>query len=160
MPVVEPLVQLASASVPNTVVPSRKPCAANQYRHPETNRCRLLKTNTTSTTPIPCPAHQYRSVATNRCRNNVATTTKPPAPCKEGQERNSATNRCRVIKAMPAATDHAVLGTETENQPDQWYIIYAVAIAALLVASYAAWEWRQELAQFARQAWRFVHRSK
>lgn len=133
----------------------QKPCASNQYRHPETNRCRLIQTSTVSRAA--CRPDQYRSPQTNRCRTIAATT--QPIPCKEGQERNPETNRCRNSKVIPA-TDYAVLGAETDSQPDQWYIVAAIGIGLLLALIYAVWEWRTELRRLVGRLTRFVHRSK
>lgn len=120
------------------------PCAANQYRSPETNRCRLIAT-ASSTTQTPCKDGQYRSEETNRCRN-IATATDGPAPCKEGQERNPETNRCRNIVAMSNA-DYKVLGAQTSSGGGSWYMWAAIGGLLLLAIAYAVWEWRQELAK-------------
>lgn len=133
-----------------------KPCAANQYRHPETRRCRLLKTAATSMR-TPCKANQYRSPETNRCRN--VATTKTPAPCKTGQERNPDTGRCRNIKQMTTA-DYSVLAAKTESQPNQWYIVGAIVALLGLLIAYGIWEWRTELKQLFQKALRFVQGQK
>lgn len=114
------------------------PCEANQYRHPETNRCRLI---VVATTPAPCEDGQYRSEETGRCRK-VAVATEP-VPCKEGQERNPETNRCRNIVAITKA-DYAVLGTQTSSN-GSWYIWAAIGGLILVALGYAVWEWRYEL---------------
>lgn len=145
-------------------------CADNQYRSPETNRCRLIQV--TSSTPTPCKDGQYRSEETNRCRNivtaptvtpcsddqernpetgrcrKVAVETAPPA-CKEGQERNPETNRCRTVKAISKA-DYAVLGVQTTNNSNlyMWLTIGAIILLAL---AYTAWEWRYELRRVVRK---------
>ena len=117
-----------------------KPCAANQYRNEETNRCRLIAV--AQTTPAPCKDNQYRSEETNRCRN-IATET-GPAPCAEGQERNPETNRCRNIKAI-AMADYGVLGAQTKTNAGPWYLWAAVGGIILLILGYAVWEWRYEI---------------
>lgn len=80
--------------------PERKPCAANQYRSEETNRCRLIVTTASTTTP--CKEGQYRSEETNRCRS-IASAAKSLTPCKEGQYRSEETNRCRSIASAAAS---------------------------------------------------------
>jgi hypothetical protein len=144
-----------------------KPCATNQYRHPETNRCRLIAVAVTLT---PCRQDQYRSKETNRCRKIVSSinTLKPCdkdqernpetgrcrkiavateyVPCKNGQERSPETNRCRTIVAMTQA-DYAVLGTQTSSN-GSWYIWAAIAGLILAALGYAVWEWRYELRKF------------
>lgn len=127
------------------VVSSLKPCAPNQYRNPETNRCRLISASTPSL--VPCKEGQERNPETNRCRN-IATATKTPTPCKEGQERNPETNRCRNIVSMTNAP-HGVLGVqEVAQEQRSWYlwVVVAMVVAAALV--YAAWEWRVEVRRF------------
>jgi len=159
--------------VTNTVLDvdeAPQPCAPNQYRSPETNRCRLISSGTAAATP--CKDGQYRSEETNRCRNIVNDTkiitpcdedeernpetnrcrklvaASIPASCKEGQERNPDTNRCRTITKMPNA-DYGVLGTQTKNE-GSWYAWIAVGGILVLAAVYAVWEWHSEISKFAR----------
>lgn len=76
-----------------------KPCEANQYRNPLTNRCKLIPEYESQL--LPCADGQYRSEETNRCRN-IANDVVNLVPCAEGQERNPATNRCRMIASEVA----------------------------------------------------------
>jgi len=150
------------------IVSAPTPCAANQYRNPETGRCRLLSTS--GSTPTPCKDGQYRSEETNRCRTIAAdaktvtacdedqernpetgrcrkiTSTATPAACKEGQARNPDTNRCRTVTKMPSA-DYAVLGAKTEDS-GAWYAWIAVGGILLLAIGYAIWEWHSEIGKF------------
>lgn len=142
--VIEPTPGFANNQTATTAsnAPEQKtiqPCAANQYRSAETNRCRLIATTTTVRTP--CKDNQYRSEETNRCRNVVAAET--PAPCKEGQERSSETNRCRTVPKMTKA-QHGVLGVQTKNDGNG-YVWLAVGACLLLALGYGVWEWRFEL---------------
>ena len=146
-------------------------CAANQYRSPETNRCRLISSSIETVTA--CKDGQYRSEETNRCRN-IASDTKTitpcdedeerntetnrcrkivvatqPAPCKEGQERSPETNRCRTIAKMSNA-DYGVLGAETKSN-GTWYVFAAVGGIVLVALGYAVWEWRSEIRKFFRK---------
>lgn len=126
---------------------AQKPCAANQYRNPETGRCKLLSVQ--SSTPSPCKPGQERNPETNRCRTVAAA--KEPTPCKEGQERNPETNRCRGIIQM-SKVDYAVKGVQKEAATQlSWYYIAAIVGVVLLVVGYAAWEWRQELSVLVRR---------
>jgi hypothetical protein len=77
------------------------PCAVNQYRSPETNRCRLIVASVSTLTP--CKDGQYRSEETNRCRS-IASDVTALTPCDEGQERNPETNRCRSVSALLASS--------------------------------------------------------
>lgn len=142
-----------SAKEPEKAEP--KPCAANQYRSLETNRCRLIATN--SRTPTPCKDNQYRSEATGRCRNIAASSS--PAPCKEGQERNPETNRCRNIVKMSNA-DYSVLGAQTESGGGTWYMWAAIGGILLLALAYTVWEWRYELSKLFDQLRRLVRLRK
>lgn len=121
---------------------TQKPCAANQYRSPETNRCRLITTASTST-PKPCEAGQERNPDTNRCRT-IAADSSTKAPCKEGQERNPETNRCKNIVKMTNA-NYAVKGASTEQAPVNWYLWLGIAGVVALILGYAIWEWREEI---------------
>lgn len=116
-----------------------KPCRSDQYRSPETNRCRKIAA---ATTKKPCNADQYRSPETGRCRKIATTAT--PTPCKEGWERNQETNRCRKIKAMTTA-DYGVLSAKSTDDEQGWYWVWAIAAAVLLAIGYAVWEWRDVL---------------
>jgi len=118
------------------------PCKDNQYRSEETGRCRNIATDTKTITP--CEANEERSIETNRCRKIVIAAT--AAPCKEGQERNPDTNRCRTITKMPSA-NYGVLGAETKNSGN-WYVFAAVGGIVLLALGYAIWEWHDEVGKF------------
>lgn len=118
-----------------------KPCASNQFRNPETGRCKLISTATSA--PAPCKVNQERNPETNRCRNIVAPTA--PTPCKEGQERNPETNRCRKIIEMSNA-GFGVKGVQAKaDAAISWYYWVAIGAVILLILGYAVWEWRQEL---------------
>ena len=130
-----------AADVANTL----KPCAANQYRSLETNRCRLIQVASASTS-TPCKEGQVRNAETNRCRNIVSEGAEPAA-CKVGQERNLDTGRCRNIVKMTDAS-HAVKGASVQsaNTGVSLYAWFAIGGVVLLVVGYAVWEWRHELA--------------
>lgn len=71
-------------------------CAAGKYRHPITNRCRNIETDTNML--VACDADEYRNPETNRCRK-TAVLAAALVPCRAGYERNPETNRCRSIVA-------------------------------------------------------------
>ncbi len=126
-----------------------KPCAVNQFRNPETGRCKLIAV---AAAPTPCKEGQERNPETNRCRA-IATAT-GPAPCKEGQERNPETNRCRNITKMSNA-NYGVKGVDTKADAQiSWYYWVGIGGVVLLVAGYAVWEWRQEI----HALWQRVYR--
>lgn len=132
-----------------------KPCAANQYRSLETNRCRLVQQ--ASSQPTPCKAGQERNPETNRCRAISSAAT--PAPCKPNQERNPETNRCRNIVAMSDA-GHAVKGASVQAAQTgvSVYTWLAIGGVVFLVLSYAAWEWRVEGAALVKKVREKFHR--
>ena len=157
---------VAGVAVEELTLPT--PCAVNQYRNPDTGRCRLIASAGPALTP--CKDGQYRSEETNRCRN-IAADANVLAPCdageernaetgrcrkivvavvaaacKEGQERNPDTNRCRTVTKMPAA-GYAVLGAKTENT-GSWYALAAIGGIVLLAVGYAIWEWHDEIGKF------------
>jgi hypothetical protein len=124
-----------------TTASTPKPCAANQYRSLETNRCRLIS-SASSAAPAPCKVGQERNPETNRCRNINSSTT--ATTCKEGQEKNPDTNRCRTIKKLSTAS-FGVKGATTKQGGMGWYIWAAIGGVMILIIGYGVWEWREEL---------------
>jgi hypothetical protein len=149
-----------------------KPCNPDQYRNPETNRCKKYET----TSLKPCKEGQYRSTETNRCRNVTSASTL--TPCKEGQYRNPETNRCRKIAStsslkpcdedqyrnpetnrcrkkesisVPEA-DYAVKGVD--DGPEAFTGWWALGGVGVLAAGYAGWEWRREITRFGQRFFR------
>lgn len=118
-----------------------KPCAQNQYRNPETNRCRTIQLASKELTP--CQPGQERNPDTNRCRK-IQSSQSIVSECPEGKVRNPETNRCRNEIKMSDA-DYGVKGQTTEVSNSNWYIWAAIGVAVLAGLSYAAWEWRKEL---------------
>ena len=146
---------------------SLAPCAPNQYRSLDTNRCRLIETATTALTPCnpnqernpvtnrcaavttasaaltPCKPGQERSADTNRCRAIATVADSTLVPCSTGQERNPETNRCRKIQTTTTAADFAV---EPVKQGVKSFVgWWAIGGLAILAAGYATWEWRDEI---------------
>lgn len=157
------------------------PCASNQYRNPDTNRCRLLVTMASTITP--CKDGQYRSEITNRCRS-IAGDGAIQTACDANQERNPETNRCRLITA--AAITAAPCKPNQERNPDTnrcrnitgsvptaafavepiadaagnvigWWAIGGVGFVAL---AYAVWEWREDLLKVIYRFGAFFHSHK
>ncbi len=144
------------------------PCAANQYRSPETNRCRLIATSTSILAS--CKDGQYRSEETNRCRS-IASDSITLTSCDEGQERNPATNRCRSISAVLAASSLVPCKEGQERNPEtnrcrnvasamplaeykpeqtnlsvnNYIIWWSLAVVLLVAIIYGIWEWRHEI---------------
>ena len=132
-------------------VVDQKPCAPNQFRSTETNRCRLIVTS--SVTVTPCKDNQYRSEETNRCRTIASSD--EPATCKEGQERNPDTNRCRTIKSVSKA-DYGVLGVQSSTSGNNVSLWLTVILIILLALVYTLWEWRYEIRKLFRRFKHFV----
>ncbi len=107
-----------------------KPCAANQYRNPLTNRCKLIPEYESQL--LPCRDGQYRSEETNRCRNIVSDVA-DLVPCAEGQERNPATNRCRMIASEVASLVPCAEGQERNPLTNRCRSITSVLGASDLV---------------------------
>lgn len=143
---------------------SLTPCRSDQYRSPDTNRCRLIETDTTSPCDVgqyrnpdtgrcrnvssgssnlqPCDPDEYRSPETNRCRA-IATQASSLTPCASGWERNPDTNRCRrVVSSLGTVADFPVM--PYESSPSSTYGWFAFAGVALLAVAYGLWEWRHE----------------
>ena len=161
-----------------------QPCADNQYRSPDTNRCRLIET--VSSTLVPCQDGQYRSEETNRCRS-IASDIVTLIPCAEGQERNPDTNRCRsVTAAVLGASDLVACKEGQERNPDTnrcrnivssipaaafapeqtneplnnyigWWVLAGVGLVAII---YGVWEWRQEIMKLTSKIGYFLHLKK
>jgi len=113
------LFRSTKAQLQSSATSAAKPCAVNQYRSPETNRCRLISS----------------AISTS------------PTPCKVGQERNPETNRCRTIKQLSTAT-YGVKGATAQQQGGMgWYMWAAIGGIVLLIVGYGVWEWREELKQ-------------
>lgn len=159
--------------IETTIVASNlKPCAPNQYRSLDTNRCRMVIT--TDSTMAPCKDGQYRSEITNRCRS-IASDANTPSPCASNQERNPDTNRCHLIASSNispvdcksgqernpttnrcrnvASTSIPTAGFSVEPIADSptisigWWIAGGIIIVAI---GYGIWEWREEVVSFVR----------
>lgn len=173
------------ATVEKEVAVQVQECTPNQYRNPDTGRCRLLPVASSSLEP--CKDGQYRSEETNRCRSIVADVV-ALTPCEEGQERNPETNRCRkiiiaavlddsglvsckegqernpetnrcrnIISNMPIA-DYAPIQTDepVNNYVGMWSLVGVGSVALV----YGIWEWRQEIVKFTRKLFAFRHLPK
>jgi len=172
-------------AVPVVVVSELKPCAANQYRNPETNRCKLIPVS--DSVLAPCKDGQYRSEETNRCRSiveDIATL----IPCGEGEERNPETNRCRlIVTAVLGASDLKPCDVGQERNPETnrcrnivnatipqadyapeqtgkdpnnnvlWWSLAGVGFVAIV---YGVWEWRQEIGRLFQKIGLLFHKNK
>lgn len=121
-----------------------KPCADNQYRNPDTNRCNTISTAVAILTP--CNAGEERNPETNRCRA-IAAAAIQPAPCPAGSERNIDTNRCRKITTATTANTVKDLAAPSVDN-NGWFI--AVLVTGL-AAAYGVYEWRQDIKLLARK---------
>lgn len=126
-------------------VSSLEPCASDQYRNPDTNRCRKKPTETTL---APCDNGEYRSPDTNRCRSVLGASTTSLSPCAENQVRNPETNRCKTVAKM-VDVPYPVQTTQVDasNGYLGWWVAGGVGVLAL---GYGAWEWRDEVMRLLR----------
>ncbi len=163
-----------------TAATDLKLCAPNQYRHPETNRCRLFVT--TGSTLIPCKDGQYRSEITNRCRNIAGDVL---GACAANQYRNPETNRCRLIASadgdLKSCSDNQERSPDTNRCrnkvtstiPEAAFAVEPIADSAgavwgwwalggvgLVAVGYAGWEWREEVLRLVRRFGTFFHSRK
>ena len=174
---------VVKAAEPTPVVVNElKPCAANQYRSPETNRCRLIPVSDSVLTP--CKDGQYRSEETNRCRSIISDVA-PLVACSEGKERNPETNRCRsivaavlgtgdikpcdigqernpdtnrcrnIISSMPQTNFAPEQTSENSNNNVLWWSLAGVGFVAIV---YGVWEWRQEISRLVQKIGLLSHR--
>lgn len=145
-----------------------KACAANQYRNPDTGRCRLT---VTASAPAPCKDTQYRSEETGRCRTIASEAVQKACAdnqfrnpetgrckkiasedevkdCGEGRERNPVTGRCRnsVSTAKAPLAGSGVKLVEAPAGAVAGWLVGGGVVLALL--GYAALEWRREVGQF------------
>lgn len=124
-------------------------CAADEYRNPETNRCRKVTAASTSLTP--CGEGQERNPATNRCRS-IASAVAELLPCDEGYERNPATNRCRKISSAISSSTTPVSAIEqAEGKGWTSWTWALVAVGVSGAVGYGIYEWRSEFAGAARK---------
>ncbi len=149
------------------------PCRADQYRSPETNRCRAIETasapaacdvgeyrnpdtgrckkvaSASSTALQPCDEGQYRNPETNRCKS-IASQASSLTPCQPGWERNPETNRCRKSQGGTSSlADFAVQPYEEARSSGLGWLAFAIVGAGLV--GYGVWEWRSELAALRRR---------
>ena len=125
-----------------------KPCAPDEYRHPETNRCRKLVSAASATKSLtPCKPGEERNPITNRCRKIASSTSKDVKPCPAGQERNPLTNRCRKIQTGSSGDKNKFAVEDVAASKDTiatWWAVGGIGISAL---GYAGWEWRREIGE-------------
>lgn len=168
----ENLISLGSEDVASAT--TLQPCATNQYRSPETNRCRSLALLVSTLTP--CKDGQYRSEETNRCRSLASDVSAQKtcdddqfrnpatgrckkiassdelavADCGEGRERNPTTNRCRNI-AVKSVPDAAFAVEPVKDSGKVFVGWWALGGVGALAIGYGAWEWRREVVQITRK---------
>lgn len=132
------------------------PCKDGQYRSEETNRCRNIASDVIEY--MSCAEGEERNPETNRCRKVAAAAvlgTSDLAPCPEGQERNPETNRCKkVVSSIPTAEYKITPVAQSDNSSVIWWSIGGVGCVA---AIYGIWEWRKELIKIVKKIGRFLH---
>jgi hypothetical protein len=112
-------------------------CAENQYRNPDTGRCKKLDSEKTL---AECAEGQFRNPLTNRCKKIASDD--ELSPCAEGWERNPETNRCRKT---PIGSEAAyAVGPMSDSGQDRAWLWIGGGGAALLGAM-IAWQFRPEI---------------
>lgn len=154
-------IQVVDETDTATTATTLAPCGPGKYRHPITNRCRSIESDTTLL--VACDADEYRNPETNRCRK-LTTLASTLTACEEGEERNPLTNRCRKISTESSALAECKPGQERNPLTNRCRTLPAAASAqptvkksspsmttnALLLASsmgavsYGLFEWRTE----------------
>lgn len=99
------LVESESTETPRNEANSLKPCASNQFRNPETNRCKLIATGSSLK---PCAPDEFRNPETNRCKKNVGDNASKPGSSGSAQEVLAATSEQKV--STPDFTAVALVG--------------------------------------------------
>ncbi len=103
------------------------PCASNQYRNPETNRCKLIASAATTLTP--CAANQFRNPETNRCKS-LTTSSSNLVPCAADQYRNPATNRCKKLATAASTLKPCDPGQERNPETNRCRKVSTSVLAA------------------------------
>jgi len=133
---------------------SLKPCAPDQFRNPETNRCK--KTVTVAKSLTPCKVGQSRNPETNRCRGVLGASTERK-PCADGQYRSEDTGRCRKLPAS-SVPDAAFAVQPVKDAGSTFIGWWALGGVGLLAVGYGAWEWRSEFVTMWQKVLRRFHR--
>jgi len=127
-----------------TSTSSLVPCRSDQTRNPATNRCKSTGTLANTTSLVACKVGQFRNPETNRCKSSsIASSTLKP--CRADQERNVETNRCRnVLGASIPSAAFAVEDTAHGGSADPLGWIAFAGVGSLAIG-YGVWEWRREV---------------
>lgn len=170
----ENLPMLLLADVPEVagVTTSLQPCTAGKYRHPITNRCRNIESDTALL--VACDTDEYRNPETNRCRK-TATLAAILTPCNDGYERNPETNRCRKLTSTASSLVPCLVGYERNVETNRCRKVSdslttlatpakalgsssgdtlknaLIITAGLGALSYGFYEWRSELLRALRR---------
>ena len=118
-------------------------CTEGKVLNEATGNC--VKATALETTP--CPAGKYRNPLTGRCKSYSSDAAKKP--CAEGYERNPDTGRCRKIKDNSAA-DYQLEPTTTDGRTT-FIALSAIGIVLLIGLAYVIFQFRHEIAGFARK---------
>ena len=161
------------AEVGNSDALNLAPCRADQYRNPETNRCKAIET---LSTPAACDTGEYRNPETGRCKKITSSSGSSLQPCDEGQYRNPETNRCKAIASQTASLAPCQAGWErnpdtnrcrkaqngalpiSDFAPQPYEQTKTSGLGWLAFASvgtgvigYGIWEWRSEIIALKRR---------
>ena len=93
------------------------PCRSDQFRNPETNRCKLKSSSSSSLTP--CKAGQTRNTETNRCRSTASFGSSGLKACAADQFRNPETNRCKKLSSASSSLKACGEGQERSKDTNR-----------------------------------------
>ncbi|MBP6041844.1 lamin tail domain-containing protein [Candidatus Saccharibacteria bacterium] len=92
-------------------------CRSDQFRNPETNRCKLKSSSSSSLTP--CKAGQTRNTETNRCRSTASFGSSGLKACAADQFRNPETNRCKKLSSASSSLKACGEGQERSKDTNR-----------------------------------------
>lgn len=130
-----------------------QPCAPNQYRNPDTNRCKLITVKQNTLTP--CKNGEYRSEETNRCRSIKSEIILDD--CQEGQYRNPETNRCKKVAELTKADYPNNFVSKDNSDSKAKYFLVGILLVCVI---YSVWEWRFEIQQGTKKLKKFIKKRK
>lgn len=156
-----------------------QPCGPNQYRSPDTNRCRNIVVTTSTLADCqtgyernpetnrcrkiviedeltPCQTGYERNLETNRCNKVTVLGASDLVPCQTGYERNPETNRCRKMTTSSSIAPYKPEQSTNKSSSNITSVLLIIAIV-LVAVGYGIWEWRVELKSIHKKLGQLLH---